>query len=222
MKPTEQMVGVQKIKQLFSSFTNALAADIAKHAVLKTFKEGEEIMKPGQNIKSTLLVLHGLIKISREDANGNEIFMYHLEPGQACALSIMCAIQNRTSEIKAKAVKETEVLAIPIQYIDQWMKQHPSWYQFVVSTYRSRFEELLNTIDAIAFRNMDERLVLYLKKHQEILNTNKLPVTHAQIATELGTSREVISRLLKKLAEKGFIKVNRQNIELLQLDNFPM
>lgn len=216
------MTEIQNIKKLFPSFDNALVADIAKHAARQTFKEGEEILKPGQNIRSTLLVLQGLIKISREDANGNEIFMYYLEPGQACALSMMCAIQNRTSEIKAKAVKETDILAIPIQYIDQWMREHPSWYQFVVSTYRSRFEELLSTIDAIAFRNMDERLVLYLKKHQETLKTNILPLTHLQIATELSTSREVVSRLLKKLAEKGFIKLNRQNIELLHPDKFPV
>lgn len=216
------MVQAQNIQQLFPSFDKSLADEIAKHAVLKTFAEGEEIMRRGQNIKSTILVLHGLIKISREDENGNEIFMYHLEPGQACALSIMCAVQNRTSEINAKAVKDTEVLAIPIQFVEQLMKQHSSWYQFVVSTYRSRFEELLNTIDAIAFRNMDERLLLYLKKHKQILKTNIIPVTHAQIATELSTSREVISRLLKKLAEKGVIKVNRQNIEVVSLDKFPM
>jgi len=210
------------IKNLFPSFTAELIADVYEHAVFKSVSQGEELLKSGQNIKSTILILDGLVKVYREDEQGNEIYIYHLEPGQACALSIICSIQNRTSEIKACAVKPTEILAIPIEFVDQWMKEHKSWYHFVLATYRSRFEELLDTIDAIAFRNMDERIVLYLKKHQQMLNANVIPVTHAHIATELNTSREVISRLLKKLADKGFIKVNRQNIELIKLADYPM
>ena len=213
------MLHNNEIKNLFPLFETKLLEDIEKNAAIRKFAEGEDLMKIGQNIKSTILIKEGLVKVYREDEEGNEIFMYHLEPGQACALSITCAVQNRTSEIKAKAVKPTEVFAIPVHLVEQWMKEYKSWYQFVLSTYRSRFEELLNTIDAIAFKNMDERLVMYLKKHTEISNNKIIPVTHAQIATELSTSREVISRLLKKLAEKGSIKVNRQNIEIIDLEN---
>ena len=208
-----------EIKNLFPSFENALLTEIEEHAELIEYEEGEDMMKSGQNIKFTMLIKEGLVKRYREDEEGNEIFMYHLEPGQACALSIMCAVQNRTSEIKATAVKHTTVYAIPVFFVEEWMKKYRSWYQFVISTYRSRFEELLNTIDAIAFKNMDERLVIYLKKHAEIANSTTISVTHAQIASELSTSREVISRLLKKLAEKGLIKVNRQNIEIIDLDS---
>ncbi len=207
------------IKNLFPLFEPNLLADIEKNATIKEYAEGEDLMKSGQNIKSTILIKEGLVKVYREDEEGNEIFIYYLEPGQACALSIMCAIQNRTSEIKATAVKPTEVISIPIHFVDQWMREYKSWYQFVLSTYRARFEELLNTIDAIAFKNMDERLVMYLKKHAQILNGKTIPVTHAQIATELSTSREVISRLLKKLAERGLIIVNRQNIEIINLED---
>ena len=212
------MMNLAGLKELFPLFEPNLLADIEKNAEIVEFKEGEDLMKSGQYIKSTILVKDGLVKVYREDKEGNEIFMYHLEPGQACALSIMCAIQHRTSEIKATAVKPTEVYAIPVQLVDEWMMKYKSWYQFVLSTYRARFEELLNTIDAIAFNNMDERLVRYLKKHTEMLNSNTIPVTHGQIATELSTSREVISRLLKKLAEKGLITVNRQNIEIIDLN----
>jgi CRP/FNR family transcriptional regulator len=207
------------IKNLFPLFEANLLADIEKNAEIKVFAEGEDLMKSGQNIKSTILIKEGLVKVFREDEEGNEIFLYHLEPGQACALSIICAVQNRTSEIKAKAVKPTEVFAIPMHFVDQWMREYKSWYQFVLSAYRARFEELLDTIDAIAFKNIDERLVMYLKKHAEISNNKIIPITHAQIAAELSTSREVISRLLKKLAERGLIKVNRQNIEIIHLQD---
>ena len=216
------MINSSLLNDLFPLFEPTLLADMEKHAEIKDFAEGEDLIKSGQNIKSTILVKKGLVKVYREDEEGNEIFMYHLEPGQACALSIMCAVQNRTSEIKATAVRLTEVYAIPVQLVDRWMMQYKSWYQFVLSTYRSRFEELLNTIDAIAFNNMDERLVRYLRKHAEIFKSNTIPVKHAQIATELSTSREVISRLLKKLGERGLIKVNRQNIEILDVNKLPV
>lgn len=204
-----------ELKETFPEFEAGLIKDIEKNAIVQEFAEGEELMKSGQNVRSTILIKKGLVKIYREDEAGNEIFMYHLEPGQACALSIMCGVQNKTSEIKATAVKPTEVYAIPINFVGQWMTEYKSWYQFVLSTYRTRFQEMLETIDAIAFKNMDERLVLYLKKHATISNSKTIAVTHAQIAIELSTSREVISRLLKKLAEKGAIKVNRQNIEII-------
>ncbi len=208
------MLSVTEIKDLFPLFETNLLKEIEKNADIIEFAEGEDLMKSGQNIRYTILLKEGLVKIYREDEEGNEIFMYHLEAGQACALSIMCAVQNRTSEIKAVAVKPTKVYAIPVNLVEQWMRDYRSWYQFILSTYRARFEELLNTIDAIAFKNMDERLVIYLKKHSEISNDKTISLTHSQIAAELSTSREVVSRLLKKLAEKGLIKVNRQNIEI--------
>jgi CRP/FNR family transcriptional regulator len=208
-----------EIRDLFPLFEKGLLEEIEQNSSIIEFAEGEDLMKSGQNIRNTLIVKEGLVKVYREDEEGNEIFLYHLEPGQACALSIICAVQNRTSEIKARAVKPTTVLAIPVSLVEQWMKDYKSWYQFILSTYRARFEELLNTLDAVAFKNMDERLVMYLKKHSEISNNRNISFTHAQIASELGTSREVVSRLLKKLAEKGMIKVNRQNIEILNLES---
>lgn len=212
------MLKITGLHNLFPSFEANLLKEIEQEAEIIQYEKGEELMRSGQNIKFTILIKKGLVKIFREDEEGNEIFMYYLEPGQACALSIMCAIQNRTSEIKAIAEKNTEVLAIPVLFVEQWMKEYRSWYQFIISTYRARFEDLLNTIDAIAFKNMDERIILYLKKQSGISGKKIISITHAQIASELSTSREVVSRLLKKLEEKGLIKLNRQHIEILNLD----
>lgn len=174
-------------------------------------------MRTGQYIRTTLLILEGLVKIYREDEEGNEFFMYYLDAGKACALSLICASKQETSELTAKAMTDTAVLAIPLSYMDQWMTRYKTWYHFVLGTYRQRFEELLQTIDHTAFRNMDERLVFYLKRHQDKLKTHILPLTHTEIAQDLNSSREVISRLLKKMADKGMIKLQRQNIEILDL-----
>ena len=208
----------EEIKKIFPSFDTKLAEEIAKKSEIKTFKQGDLIMKTGQYMRSTMLLLSWLIKIFREDDDGNEFFMYYLQPGQACALSMICATKQETSEILAKAAEDTEVITIPIEYMDSLMLNYKNWYYFVLETYRSRFEELLQTIDHIAFRNMDERLIFYLKKQQHTLNKNILTLSFSEVARELNSSREVISRLMRKLSDKGLIKLLGKHIEIINLE----
>jgi CRP/FNR family transcriptional regulator len=144
--------------------------------------------------------------------------MYYLNAGKACAISLVCALGTETSGLMAKAVTEATVLSIPLQYVDEWMGKYKSWAQFAVSTYRERFDELLQTIDHIAFRNMDERLLFYLKRHQEKFKTNIISTSFTDIAQDLNSSREVISRLMKKLSEKGIVELHRSHFEILDLE----
>ncbi len=201
-------------RNIFPDFDTSLLALIEKEATLKTFQPGEIIMRTGQFIKSTALIVNGRVKIYREGPDGGEFLMYYIGPGQACAVSMICALQARSSEITAVAEEETEILLLPIQLMDQLMKEHKSWYQFVIQTYRSRFDELLAVVDDIAFRNMDERLEFYLKRYQEKTGKQKIELSHQQIAEDLNSSREVISRLLKKMEQRGLVKLNRNMIEL--------
>ncbi len=202
-------------ESLFPSFEKPLADKLSELGELRTYKEGDQLMRTGQYFRSTMLILDGLVKVYREDEEGNEFFIYYLQPGQACALSMVCATRMQTSQIMAKAVKDTEVLAIPLQYMDEWMTHYKSWYHFVLETYRSRFEELLVTLDHVAFRAMDERLEFYLKRNQETIQSDIIEISHQQIADELNSSREVISRLLKKMEQLGKIKLHRNSIEIV-------
>src|SRR6266496_5136749 len=118
----------EEIKKIFPSFDTKLAEEIAKKSEIKTFKQGDLIMKTGQYMRSIMLLVNGLVKIYREDDDGNEFFMYYLQPGQACALSMVCAAENKPSAIMAKAVKDTEVVAIPLQFMDEWVSKYRSWY----------------------------------------------------------------------------------------------
>ncbi len=204
-------------KQIFPQFEPGLIEIIEKNAVERIFHPGDVLMRTGQYIKSTVLVLSGRIKIYRQNEEGGEFLMYYLGPGEACAVSMICALQSSTSEITAIAVEETEVLMIPVQLMDDLMRQFKSWSQFVIQTYRSRFDEMLTVIDNIAFRNMDERLEFYLKRCQAETGKAQLNLTHQQIADDLNSSREVISRLLKKMEQLGKIKLNRNAIELVNL-----
>lgn len=207
------------IEGAFPQFQQELKEELEEKAQVKIFKEGEMLMKTGQYFRSVLLIVSGLIKVYREDEEGNEFFMYYLQPGQACALSMICATRKQASELMAKAVTETEVVMVPLEYMDAWMSKYKSWYYYVLENYRSRFNELLVTIDHIAFRNMDERLLFYLKRHRETLKTDILTLSNTEIAQELNSSREVISRLMKKLAEKGMIRLlKNQQVQILHLD----
>jgi len=201
-------------KQLFPEFEPGLIDLIEKNAVERSFHAGEVIMRTGQYIKSTVLVLEGQIKIYRENQDGGEFLMYYLGPGQACAVSMICAVQSQTSEIMAQAEENTEVLMIPIQLMDEMMNHYKTWYQFVVQTYRSRFDELLMVVDNIAFRNMDERLEFYLKRHADKTGKRNIELSHQQIADDLNSSREVISRLLKKMEQRSLLKLHRNMIEM--------
>lgn len=204
-------------KQIFPQFEPELVEILEKNAVERIFHPGDVLMRTGQYIKSTVLVLNGRIKIYRQNDEGGEFLMYYLGPGEACAVSMICALQSATSEITAIAVEETEVLMIPVQLMDDLMRQFKSWSQFVIQTYRSRFDEMLTVIDNIAFRNMDERLEFYLKRCRAETGKAQLNLTHQQIADDLNSSREVISRLLKKMEQLGKINLNRNSIGLVNL-----
>ncbi len=209
------MIIAEYIDRLFPQFEPALRTILIENAMLRDFQAGDMLMQTGQNMRSTVLIVDGMVKLYREGEDGQEFFMYYLQPGNACALSMICATKQETSQVMAKAIEQTKVLMIPISLMDQLMRDYKTWYYFVIETYRMRFEELLFVIDNIAFKAMDERLVFYLKKQSADLNTKALQLTHSQIASDLNTSREVISRLLKKMEQTGAIKMHRNYIEYL-------
>jgi CRP/FNR family transcriptional regulator, anaerobic regulatory protein len=209
---TATMFSPEDIMGFFPLFDKELANFLAGIGEVRTFQEGEIMMKTGQYFKAAMLIVKGKVKLYREGDDGNEFFMYFLETGNACALSMICAARNQASGIMAVAVEETEVIMIPIQYMDQLMTSYKSWYYFVLETYRSRFEELLIVIDNIAFKNMDERLEWYLKQQSAKLG-KQLHLTHQQIANDLNSSREVISRLLKKMEKNQRLNLHRNHIE---------
>lgn len=214
------MIPEHELLQILPTFEPGLIKEISATGSMRTYKDGDPIMKNGKYIRSTAIIISGLVKVLREDDEGNEYFMYYIEPGEACALSMICANKQNKSEVTAKAVGEVELIATPLELMDDWMMKYKSWYQFVLGSYRKRFEDMLTTLDHVAFRNMDERLVFYLKENSKKLKTNIIPFTHAEIASELNSSREVISRLMKKLADRGMIKMNRQEIEIIDLDKY--
>ena len=175
-------------------------------------------MEIGQYMTAMPLLISGAIKILREDSDGDELLLYFLEKGDTCALTLSFNRGQRKSEIRAIAELDTVLIMVPIQKMEEWSSKYKSWRNFIFDSYQNRLMEMLDTIDSIAFMRMDERLLRYLRDKQKLVQSDTITSTHQDIAYELHTSRVVISRLLKKLELEGRIKIQRNKIELIDLD----
>jgi CRP/FNR family transcriptional regulator len=198
-------------------FEEELLKEILAIGEYRKVNEGTELIDIGSKIKFMPLVISGAIKILREDENGDELVLYFIEQGDTCAMTITCCLGQTKSKIRAVAERETELLMIPIQKIGEWMNKYQTWQSFILQSYHERMQELLEAIDTIAFLNMDERLLKYLKEKAKVNRDEVVQVTHKEIANDLHTSRVVISRLLKALEIKGEIKLHRNQITVLNL-----
>lgn len=203
------------IQQLFPGLEEALYEEMMQHGEIREVTAGTIVLRKGQSIRSTMLILEGIVKLYQEDEDGNEFFMYDIEPGEACAVSMVCTYRQENSQVLAKALTDVTMLSIPLQYMDEWLGKYKSWHYFVIRTWRSRYEELLNTINEIAFRNMDERLEYYIKGQVKKFGRH-IKQTHQEIATDLNSSREVISRLMKKMEKNGWVTIHRNSFEWIK------
>ncbi len=177
---------------------------------------GATIMDIGQIVRQMPIILSGSIKVTRIDEKGREILLYYVNSNESCAMTFTCCMEHFPSEIKAVAEDDVEMLMLPMSVMDEWMTKYPSWKSFVMRTIRHRFNELLKTIDHIAFQKLDERLISYLKEKSKTTGSSLLNISHQQIAEELASSREVISRLLKKLENDKRLLLYRSQIKLLK------
>jgi len=207
---------IQEIKKYYGSqFQPELIEEINRVATFMDVEEGQDLMKPGQYIKTMPLLLSGSIKIMRHDEEGQELLLYYLERGETCAMTMTCCMGNTKSEIHAITETPVKLLMIPIGKMEEWSSKYKTWRNFVFSSYHARMMELLESVDNIAFNNLDERLEKYLQERMKILNSKHIYTTHQQIASDLHTSRVVISRLLKKMENNNRIKLHRSFIEVL-------
>ncbi|SKC97959.1 CRP/FNR family transcriptional regulator, anaerobic regulatory protein [Chitinophaga ginsengisegetis] len=203
------------IRKLFPGLEEGLYEEMMKHGDIREIPAGTVMLRKGQSIRSTMLILQGIVKLYQEDEEGNEFFMYDIEPGEACAVSMVCTYRQENSQVVAKALTDVTVLTIPLQYMDEWLGKYKSWHYFVIRTWRARYEELLNTINEIAFKNMDERLEFYIKGQVKKMG-RQIKLTHQEIATDLNSSREVISRLMKKMEKNGWVIIHRNSFEWIK------
>ncbi len=205
---------IEALKKNFGFLGDEVILAIAKESELYSVPEGHLIIDVDRYIKAIPLLIKGGIKVMRVDEEGREILLYYLKGGQTCATSFSCCMGHKKSNIKAEAIEDTTFVSVPLHFLEGWMSKYPTWRNFLMTAYEIRFNELLDTVDQLAFKKLDERLLDYLMSASEVGGSHVLKVSHQNIADDLNTSREVISRLLKKLELDGQLLVKRGQIEL--------
>lgn len=199
------------------SLVSALKGDqnISDLGISKQFESGETIVNEHASIRSIPFITKGNVKVMQSDEDYKEMVLYYLRPGETCIMSFLAGISHETSKVKAVAEEACEVVFIPVDKFQELIGKHPEWLSYIFQIYHLRFEELLEVVNAIAFKKMDVRLLQFIQKRCEVIQTDTLSLTHEQLAQELGTVREVVSRLLKQLENEGMVELGRNRITLL-------
>lgn len=207
------MENLEQIAEFKSS--PALREKLYENSIQKNFEAGQILLNENAHIRSIPIVTKGMIKVIRTEEDGKEILLYYIKAGESCIMSFLGGMHNETSKVKAEVEEDAEILFLPLEKVSLFIKEYPEWLDYIFRLYHKRFEELLDIINAIAFKKVDERLLALLRKKQELTSSNTLQVTHEQLANELGTARVVVSRLLKQLEENGLLQLGRNKITLV-------
>ncbi len=192
-----------------------LKAKLFGYSIVKTYCAGDVILREHIPTRSIPIVNRGLIRVMRTEKDGRELLLYYIKAGESCIMSFLGGLHNKPSKVRAEVEEDAEVLFLPIERATWLLREHPEWLDYIFKLYYQRFEELLEVIHAIAFKKLDERLLMLLNTKSELLHSNTIAITHEQLANELGTARVVVSRLLKQLELDGMVKLERNRITLL-------
>lgn len=192
-----------------------LVNKLNEYSVRKNYVSGDIILNENSYIRSIPIVTKGMIKVMRTEEDGREILLYYIKAGESCIMSFLGGLHNETSILKAEVEEDAEIVFLPVDKVSYFIKEYPEWLDYIFKLYHKRFEELLDIINAIAFKKVDERLLTLIRKKTEITGSNILHITHEQLANELGTARVVVSRLLKQLEENAILQLGRNKITLL-------
>lgn len=207
MEPLEQITEFKSSPELVRK--------LYENSIRKEYKTGSVILNENSSIRSIPIVTRGTLKVVRTEEDGREILLYYIKAGESCIMSFLGGMHNETSKVKAEVEDDAEILFLPMDKVALFIKEYPQWLDYIFRLYHKRFEELLEIVNAITFKKIDERLLGLLRKKQELTGNNILSITHEQLANELGTARVVVSRLLKQLEEMGMVRLGRNKITLM-------
>ncbi len=192
-----------------------LLENLKGQGLIKKLNEGDILFQEEQAVREIPIILSGSVKIFQVDEEYREILLYYLKPGEACIMSFLGGLFNDKSKLKAIANEESEILILPAYKAGMLLKDYPEWTEYIFRVYYQRFKELLDIVNSVAFKKMDERLLTFLQDRAGILNQTQIEITHEELANELGTARVVISRLLKQMEKEGLVELGRNRITLL-------
>ncbi len=180
----------------------------------KKIPKGTQILAEQQDVSVLPIVIDGLVKVY-SNFHDKELLLYYIEPCQSCVMSFYAALKNTPSKVYAETEEDSEIILIPVHYLPAWLKQYPDFNELFYNQFSLRYSELLDTIGHLLLDKMDKRLYDHLKKKVDLTNKASIKITHNQLANELGTAREVISRVMKKLENDGKVEQNAGEIKIV-------
>lgn len=186
---------------------------ILENSKVLTFNKGDVVVRMGEYVKILPIVVQGAIRVFQSNKE-REILLYYVEAGQTCMMSLSACFFNNKSPSTAIATEETLILAIPTRFITEWQKKYKSWNDYIIRTFRNRYDDLLYTFEGVAFEHIDKRIFDYLTSRKNKNSSNIIEISHQDLANELGTTRVVVSRILKQFELDGKVKLHRKGIEL--------
>lgn len=203
----------EKLNEYYSGvFENELIEEILRVGFLDKYKQGEILIDIGEKMTHIPLILNGAVKIIRQEKEGDELVLYFLEKGDTCAISFINCINRKESIFRAVVDTNTEAVFLPVEHIDEWLAKYKSWRHFIIDSYHFRLIEMVESIDGLAFMNMNQRLMKYLSDKAKVQQNTDLEITHQEIADDLNTSRVVITRMLKQLHNDGKVYSTRNRV----------
>ena len=175
---------------------------------------GTEILREGSYVKTVPILLSGLAKVVKQESAGKELLLYYIYPLESCIVSINCGLNDIKSRVRAMAEEDSRALLIPVSVLQDWQRKYPSFARFILNLYQKRFDDVLDAFNALAFQSLDQRLLSYLHEKTKALKANRIETTHQELGDELGTARETVSRMLKKLETENKVSLHRGWIEI--------
>jgi CRP/FNR family transcriptional regulator len=191
-----------------------LQTEILKHGKLIQAQSGDVLIREGQHLNFLPIVIRGRIRVYQEK-DDREILLYYVGPEETCMMSLSAAYLDYNSAANGMAIEPTEILVLPAYLIADWQLKYPSWNRYIIRTFKNRYDELLNAFGNVAFKPIALRTKEYLVGQSQLIQTKKIPLSHQTLANELGTTRVVISRILKQFENDKVVKLHRGHIELL-------
>lgn len=196
-----------------SASADELTKNLLDASNVISLPENSTVFQQGDACKNYLLVLEGNLKVFTRSENGREIVLYHLKQGDSCVLTTSCLFGNKSYPAEGKTETPVTALAIPANQFNTAIQQSEKFRNLVFSAFSSHLSDMITLVEQVAFGKIDVRLAKYLLEQHD--GNNHITSTHQNIATELGSAREVISRQLKTLESKGYIIIGRGNIEIV-------
>ncbi len=207
-------VDLKLLKLKFPQFEKKMLKEMLAVGIVQDVPEAMEVIRHGQYLKMLPIVLDGVVKVYSQYED-KEFLLYYIRPKESCIMSMSAVLHNTPSRIFAVTGTEAVIMMFPVDKVKKWIKNDAAFNSLFYNLYDERYTDLIDTLNQVLFEKLDKRLYEYLKEKVRVSGLNKINITHKIIAIEMGTAREVVSRILKKLENNNQIIQGKGSIELL-------